>query len=65
MSSPFAIDWLATFGGVASLAAVTLLVLVVAPWKRDRGPDGALDVETQARLLSGEDPDEIDGTAND
>ena len=55
--SPLAMDWLAWVGGICALFVVAIAVAVLAP---RRGDDHALDREIEARLLLGEDPDEID-----
>jgi hypothetical protein len=55
--SPLAIDWVPWVGAACALfvVGIALAVLVVR-----RGHDDALDPEVEARLLLGEDPDEID-----
>jgi len=54
-----AIDWLPWIVGLFVLSAVILLLIVIAPWKKIRD-DSGIDDEVEARLLLGEDPDEID-----
>jgi hypothetical protein len=54
-----AVDWLPWIVGLCVLSAVVLLLIVIAPWKRIRD-DSGIDDEIEARLLLGEDPDEID-----
>ena len=56
--SPLAMDPLPWIGAVCVLLVVALLVVLVAPW-RDRDAE-ALDPEVEARLLLGEDPEEIE-----
>lgn len=51
-------DLVPWIGGLCAVAAVGLLLVVAAPWRRRR--DAALDDEVQARLLLGEDPEEIE-----
>ena len=55
--SLLAIGWLPWVGGVCALFVVVVALAVLAP--RSRHED-ALDREIEARLLLGEDPDEID-----
>ncbi len=54
-----AVDWLPWIVGFCVLSAVVLLLIVIAPWKKVRD-DSGIDDEIEARLLLGEDPDEID-----
>ena len=54
-----AVDWLPWIVGLCVLSAVVLLLIVIAPWKKVRD-DSGIDDEVEARLLLGEDPDEID-----
>jgi hypothetical protein len=54
-----AVDWLPWIVGLCVLSAVVLLLIVIAPWKKIRD-DSGIDDEIEARLLLGEDPDEID-----
>lgn len=49
-------QWAAIFLGIASLAA--LLVILVAPWRRVRA-ERALPDEVESRLLLGDDPEKI------
>jgi hypothetical protein len=56
--SPLAIDLVPWLGGLCALLVAVLALVVVAPWRKDE--DVALDPEVQARLLLGEDPEEID-----
>ena len=51
-----AIPWLV---GACALIGVVLVLVVIAPWSHVRA-DSRLDHEVQARLMLGEDPDEID-----
>jgi hypothetical protein len=55
--SPLAMDWLPWVGAACALFVVGVALAVLAPWQRH---DDALDREVEARLLLGEDPDEID-----
>lgn len=55
--SPLAIDWVPWVGAACALFVVSI-VLAVLLLKGE--PGGALDPEIEARLLLGEDPDEID-----
>ena len=55
--SPLAIDWVPLVGGACALFVVGI-ALAVLVLRRD--PADALDPEVEARLLLGEDPDEID-----
>jgi len=52
-----AVDWLPWVGGVCALFVVVVALAVLAPRRRH---EDALDREIEARLLLGEDPDEID-----
>ena len=55
-----AIDWVPWAAGGCALLAVVLALLVIAtPWRRVREVP-PLDDEVQARLLLGEDPEEIE-----
>jgi hypothetical protein len=54
-----AVDSLVWIAAVSVLSVVVLLLIVIAPWKRVRA-ERPLDPEVEARLLLGEDPDEID-----
>ena len=45
--------------GACLLIGVMLVLVVIAPWSHVRA-DSRLDHEVQARLMLGEDPDEID-----
>jgi hypothetical protein len=55
-----AMDWAPLLGGLCALFAVGItLVVVAAPWRRVR-EEAPLDDEVQARLLLGEDPEDID-----
>lgn len=51
-----AVTWFVIAGGV-SLAV--LVLIVAAPWRRVRADSGRLDRDIEARLLLGEDPDEL------
>jgi hypothetical protein len=46
-------------GGLCALSVIGLVLIVVAPSRRIR-EESRLDEEVQARLLLGEDPDQID-----
>ncbi len=59
MNLVLATDWLPWIVGICVLSAVVLLLIVIAPWRSIRG-EGRMDREVEARLLLGEDPDEID-----
>lgn len=59
MNLVLATDWLPWIVGICVLSAVVLLLIVIAPWRSVRG-EGRMDREVEARLLLGEDPDEID-----
>jgi hypothetical protein len=52
-----ALDLVPWLGGLAALLVAILAVVVIAPWRRH---DAALDDDVQARLLLGEDPEEIE-----
>ncbi|MEX0664400.1 MAG: hypothetical protein WD598_06465 [Acidimicrobiia bacterium] len=55
--SPVAFDFVPWLGGLCALLVAALALVVIAPWRgRD---DAALDPEIEARLLLGEDPEEI------
>jgi hypothetical protein len=54
--TPLAIDVLPLLGGLCVVLVVGLLVLVASPWRRH---DAALDDDVQARLLLGDDPEDI------
>ena len=56
---PLAIDLVPWLGGLCALLVAVLALVVIAPWSRDRD-DAALDPEVEARLLLGEDPEEIE-----
>jgi hypothetical protein len=56
--SPLAFDLVPWLGGLCALLVAVLALVVVAPWSRGRD-DAALDPEVEARLLLGEDPEEI------
>jgi hypothetical protein len=55
--SPLAIDWIPFVGGACVLFVVAITVALLAP---GRARQDAIDHEIEARLLLGEDPDEID-----
>lgn len=59
MTPMLATDALAWIVGLCVLSVIVLLVIVIAPWRTVRR-EPRLDDEVQARLLLGEDPDEID-----
>jgi hypothetical protein len=54
-----ATDWLPWILGICVLSVIVLILIVVAPWRGVRR-EPKLDDEVEARLLLGEDPDEID-----
>jgi hypothetical protein len=55
-----AVDWEPFVGVAAALIAVTIVVVVIAaPWRGVR-EEPALDDDVQARLMLGEDPEEIE-----
>jgi hypothetical protein len=54
-----ATDLLPWIVGICVLSVVVLLLIIVAPWRGVRR-EPKLDREVEARLLLGEDPDEID-----
>ena len=55
-----AVDWEPFVGVAAALIAVAIVVVVIAaPWRGVR-EEPALDDDVQARLLLGEDPEEIE-----
>jgi hypothetical protein len=54
-----AVDSLVWIAALSVLSVIVLLLIVIAPWKRVRD-ERPLDPEIEARLLLGEDPDEID-----
>ena len=54
-----ATDWLPWIVGLCVLSVIGLILIVVAPWRGVRR-EPPLDDEVEARLLLGEDPDEID-----
>ena len=55
-----AVDWEPIVGGVAALLAVGIVVVVIAaPWRGVR-EEPPLDDDVQARLMLGEDPEEIE-----
>jgi hypothetical protein len=56
--SPLAFDVVPWLGGLCALLVAALALVVIAPW-RDRDAE-ALDPEIEARLLLGEDPEEIE-----
>lgn len=56
---PLATDWLPWIVGICVVSLIGLILIVVAPWRGVRG-EPPLDDEVEARLLLGEDPDEID-----
>ena len=51
-----AITWFAVAGG---LSVVVLVLIVAAPWRRVRAESRGLDKDVEARLLLGEDPEEL------
>jgi hypothetical protein len=51
-----AVTWFVAAGG---LSVVVLVLIVAAPWRRVRAESRGLDKEVEARLLLGEDPDEL------
>jgi hypothetical protein len=51
-----AVTWFAAAGG---LSVVVLVLIVAAPWRRVRAESRGLDKDVEARLLLGEDPDEL------
>jgi hypothetical protein len=51
-----ALPWIV---GACVLLGIVLVLVVIAPWSHVRA-DSRLDHEIQARLMLGEDPDEID-----
>ncbi len=51
-----AVTWFVAAGG---LSVVVLVLIVAAPWRRVRAESRALDKDVEARLLLGEDPDEL------
>ena len=56
--SPLAFDVVPWLAGLFALLVAALALVVIAPW-RDREHE-ALDPEVEARLLLGEDPEEIE-----
>jgi hypothetical protein len=56
--SPLAFDVVPWLGGLCALLVAAFALVVIAPW-RDREGE-ALDPEIEARLLLGEDPEEIE-----
>jgi hypothetical protein len=54
-----AIDWPPLLGGLCALLAVGITLVVVAAPRRVR-EEAPLDDDVQARLLLGEDPEEIE-----
>jgi hypothetical protein len=54
-----ATDWMPWIVGICVLSAIVLILIIVAPWRGVRR-EPKLDSEVEARLLLGEDPDEID-----
>ncbi len=54
-----ATDWVPWILGICVLSVVVLILIIVAPWRGVRR-EPPLDSEVEARLLLGEDPDEID-----
>ena len=54
-----ATDWLPWIVGICVLSVIGLILIVVAPWRGVRR-EPPLDDEVEARLLLGEDPDQID-----
>ena len=54
-----ATDWLPWIVGICVLSVIGLILIVVAPWRGVRR-EPPLDDEVEARLLLGEDPDDID-----
>jgi hypothetical protein len=55
-----AVDWEPLVGVAAALFAVGIvLVVIAAPWRRVR-EEPPLDDDVQARLMLGEDPEEIE-----
>jgi len=54
-----ATDWLPWIVGICALSVIGLILIVVAPWRAVRR-EPPLDDEVEARLLLGEDPDQID-----
>ncbi len=54
-----ATDWVPWILGVCVLSVVILILIIVAPWRGVRR-EPPIDSEAEARLLLGEDPDEID-----
>ncbi len=59
VSFVIATDALPWIVGVAVVSVVTLLLIIVAPWRTIRRESPLAD-EIESRLLLGEDPDEID-----
>jgi hypothetical protein len=54
-----ATDWLPWIVGICIVSMIVLLLIIVAPWRGVRR-EPPLDRDVEARLLLGEDPDEID-----
>jgi hypothetical protein len=54
-----ATDLLPWILGICVLSVILLILIIVAPWRGVR-QEPKLDDEIEARLLLGEDPDEID-----
>jgi len=54
--TPLAIGVLPLLGGLCVVLVVGLLVLVASPWRRH---DAALGDDVQARLMLGDDPEDI------
>ena len=54
-----ATDWLPWVAGIGLVSAIALVLIVVVPSRSVRA-DSGIDREAEARLLLGEDPDEID-----
>ena len=54
-----AADLLPWILGICVLSVILLILIIVAPWRGVRS-EPKLDDEIEARLLLGEDPDEID-----
>ena len=60
LTGVLSVDWPPLVGGICGLFAIAMIVLVIAGPSRRLREEAALDDEVQARLLLGEDPDEID-----
>ena len=60
-----AVDWAPLVGGLAGVFAVGItLVVIAAPWRRVR-EEPPLDDDVQARLMLGDDPEEIERDLED